>query len=203
MKQEINNLLIPFNINFCQLFLNSPLEIKFFGQNLCLSLYHAKAGVQIVTVLPQGSVTSLPTPRQIANRMNRSGKTTKNLRELPISYSDLLKISGFYLEYLALKNRFLYVFYATYEDLAQVTLADHILVGLDVELDSEQKIWWPPDNQYHVLLYERFEQIGRYNIFALIKMGVELEEISNLEAIAKATGDKKLFYLPSTIGLLQ
>ena len=175
---ENANLVVPVNESFMVMFLSGRLEILMVsGTATCFSQSDFEKRRQIILVVPARDASRVPDVNDLIRAFPRlsTGRRLREVRDMPIPYQELLRLTGVHIENIMLPDRELIVLYANREPASSVKFTEQILVGVQLKADAVDELLWPqnPDD-YYIVGRETFRLIGVHNLLLLVKGGKEV-----------------------------
>jgi len=189
---ENADLVVPINESFIVMFLSGRLDILIVsGTATCFCQCDFENKRQLILVVPARDASRLPDVNDLQRAFPRlsAGKRIREVRDIPLPYQDLLRLTGAYVENVMLEDREMIILYATREPAGTVKFADSALVGIQIKADDVDVTLWPKDPEdYCIIGHESFRSLAVHNILLLMKSGKEVEFSSMLTIQAEATG---------------
>jgi len=189
---ENADLVVPINESFMVMFLSGRLDIlTVSGTATCFCQSDFKNKRQLVLVVPARDASRVPNVDDLrrAFPVLSAGRRLRDVRDIPIPYQDLLRLTGAHVENVALEDREMIILYANREPPNTVKFADSTLVGVQIKADDVDVTLWPKDPEdYCIIGHEAFRSIGVHNVLLLMKSGKEVEFSSTLTIQAEVSG---------------
>ncbi|OGF36787.1 hypothetical protein A2482_00215 [Candidatus Falkowbacteria bacterium RIFOXYC2_FULL_48_21] len=175
---EHADLVVPVNESFMVMFLSGRLEIIMVsGTATCFCQSDFEKRRQIILVVPARDASRVPDVNDLIRAFPRlsAGRRLHEVRDIPIPYQDLLRLTGVHIENIMLPDRELIVLYANREPAHSVKFTEQILVGIQLKADALDEMLWPKEPEdYYIVGHETFSKSGVHNLLLLVKGGKEV-----------------------------